>query len=193
MALPSLLDIVSVVVLIVPGFFSFVITRAIFPSNRKKFSDFELTVYSLLYTLPIIMSYSLATGIRDLDSIRDSVFKPWNFAILLGLSFLWGLGPGVIARLWTWGEYVLGECWDVFWDGVGKGAYVLVYTEDGNEYKGWIQYADQSEEKSELVLGDPKLILRDKKWSVVDEIEMGSALLLTENDIRRVVSLKPIK
>ena len=136
MALPSLLDIVSVVILLVPGFISFLIARAIYPSKRKKFSDFELTVYSLIYTLPIIATYSLATGIGDIDSIRDSIFNPGNLALLFGISFLWGLGSSVIARSLTSGEYVLAECWDVFWDGLSEGAYVLVYTADQREYKG---------------------------------------------------------
>lgn len=190
MALPSLLDVITVVILVVPGFVSFVIFRALFPTKRKRFSDFELTIYSLMFTLPIIMSYSLVTGVGDIDTLRETIFSPSNLTMLLGLAFLWGLVPGGIARFLTRGEWVLGECWDVFWEELGDGAYVLVYTEDGREYKGWIQYADKNEEKSELVLGDPKLILRDSRWKVLDEIKIGHNLLFTEKDIRRVVSLK---
>ena len=191
MALPSLLDIITVIVLIAPGFLSFIIIKALIPTKRKTFSDFELTLYSLLYALPIITSYGLATGVRDIDSIKDSLFDFWNLAMLLGLAFLWGAIPGGIAKLLTRGEYVLSNCWDEFWERLAEGAYVLVYTEDGREYKGWIQYADKSEEKSELILADPKLILRDSDWKIVNEIEMGLGLLFTERDIRRVVSLKP--
>ena len=193
MSLPSLLDIVTVVILVVPGFLSFVILKWSFPTRRKKFSDFELTIYSLLFMLPIIMCYSLVTGIRDIDSIRDSVFQPGNLLILLGLSLGCGLVPSLITKAWTWGKYRTGECWDVFWDALRPGGYVLVFTEDGHEYKGWIQYSDSSEDKTELILGDPKLVIRNANHKVQKEIAMGEALFFTQKDIRRVVSLKPVE
>lgn len=193
MSLPSLLDIVTVVILVVPGFLSFTILKRALPFKREKFSDFELTVYSLLFMLPIIFCYSIITGLKDIDSIRDSVFQPINLATLIGLSLGWGLAPSLIAKVLTWGKYRTGECWDIFWDGLRLGGYVLVLTEDGHEYKGWIQYSDKSEEKYELILGDPTLVIRDASQKMQSEVKMGHAMLFTQKDIRRVSSLQPIE
>jgi hypothetical protein len=191
--IPSLVDIFTVIVLIVPGFFSFIIANSFIPRKRTKLSDLETTIFCLMYALPILVSYGLITGVSGIDAIRDSIFQTWNLAILFGLSFVWGLGPGLIAWILTRKDYVVGECWDEFGKRLGKGAYVMVYTDKGQEYKGWIHFFDLSEEKQSIILGDPKLILRDKNWEILNEIEVGHEMLFAEKDIGRIVSLTPFE
>jgi len=65
--------------------------------------------------------------------------------------------------------------------------YVLVYTQNGLEYKGELHYANGKETSKEMTIRKPKLILRDKKWKVLREIKMGKEILFTEKDIQRVV------
>jgi len=190
MEIPSLLDIFTIIVLIVPGFYSFSIVRGFTLSRRTKFSDLEITIFSLMYALPILMSYSLLTGISGIDAIRDSVFLPGNLVKLLGLAFFWGFVPGLISWLYLRKQYVRGDSWEEFGKKLGKGAYIIVYTESGHEYKGWIHFFTASEEKHELIIGEPKLILRDKNWNILNEIEMGYEMLLTEKNISRIVSLR---
>jgi hypothetical protein len=46
------------------------------------------------------------------------------------------------------------------------------------------------ETPKELLIANPKLILRNKKWEILDEIKMDDAILFIEDDIARVVCLK---
>ena len=110
----------------------------------------------------------------------------------ISTSISWGFLPALLSRLLLRREYVTGECWDVFSERLGKNAYVIVYTEDGFEYRGWIHYMGTSEGKSEIILGEPILIVRKNNWKVLDEIDMGKELLFTEKDIKRIISLKSL-
>ena len=55
------------------------------------------------------------------------------------------------------------------------------------EYKGILHYADAGKDKEGLTMRNPMLILRDKYWNVLDEIEMGREILFTEKDVLRVL------
>lgn len=191
MSLPSLTGVITVAVLIVPGFYAFLVVKKLVPSKQKKFSDYEMTIYSLMYALPILATYCLATGTNGIDDLATGIFNVYNLALLFGLALFWGLSSGLFARLVVGRNQVISECWDEFGKRLGDGSYVLVYTEDGREYKGWICFYDHSEGKYELIIGDPKLILRDKNWKVLKEIKTGQEMLFTQKDIRRIASLKP--
>lgn len=191
MTLPSLAGVVTVAILIVPGFYAFLVVKKLVPSKRKKFSDYEMTIYSLMYSLPILTTYCLVTGVSGIDNLAAGVFDVWNLVLLFGLALFWGGSSGIIARLAVGRNQVISECWDIFGKGLGNGAYILIFTEDGREYKGWIHFYDKTEDKQELIIGDPELILRDDKLKVLKEIPMGHEMLFTQKDIRRIVSLKP--
>ena len=65
----------------------------------------------------------------------------------------------------------------------------MVYTDNNLEYKGMMNYAGlcTEGEQREVILSNPKLILRDKDWNVLDEVEMGKEVLFTEKDVRRIL------
>ena len=90
MTLPSLTSVFTFAVLVVPGFYAFLIVKNLVPSKRKKFSDYELTIYSLMYALPILASYFLITGAGEINTLVTDVFQVWNLVLLFGLATLWG-------------------------------------------------------------------------------------------------------
>jgi len=191
MSLPSLTGVLTVAFLVVPGFFSFLIVRNLVPSKRKKFSDYETTIFSLIYALPILATYFLISKTGGLDSLTSELFQVWNLALLFGLAVFYGVVPGIIAKIVIGGNQVVGECWDEFGKGLGDSADILVFTKDGREYKGWIKLYDCTEDRYELIIGDPEFILRDDKWKVLQEIKMGSEMLFTQKDILRISKLEP--
>jgi len=83
----------------------------------------------------------------------------------------------------------LGDVWNVAFARASSvpGTYVIVYTENGLEYKGILHLSGAEENAKELTIKYPKLILRDKDWAVVSEIEMGKEIMFTKGDIRRVL------
>ena len=86
MSLPSLTGVVTVAALIIPGFYAFLVVKKLVPSKKKKFSDYETTIYSLMYSLPILATYCVVTGVSGIDNIAAGVFDVWNLALLFGLA-----------------------------------------------------------------------------------------------------------
>ncbi len=192
MALPSLADIVLVVVLLVPGFVAFILFRKI-AIREKQPSDFEATVWSLFISLAIYAVFGFATGLNNFDLIRDNIFVPYYLAIIFGLAFGFGVVPGITARVLFRRGIRSGDCWEsCLRSGSQKGGYVLIFTSDGKEYKGELRLAGYSEAPKEIVISNPKMILRDPDWDVKQELSMGETILFKEDDVKRVVFLKKL-
>ena len=187
MVLPSVADTLVVIILLIPGFVAFFLTRRISAIGRK-FSDLEITVWSIFFSLLIYIPFSLWTGLDNLDAIRDGIFSPRNFLRLIICTVAAGAVLGSVMKLFRRG-ILAGSSWDLAVEKMRqkKGGFVIVYTENGLEYKGLLHYAGVAETARELIVRKPKLILRDKDWNVLDEIEMGAEILFTEKDIRRVL------
>jgi len=96
--LGSLFDIYYVMVLIIPGFLAWRITRLVCPSKQHEFTKFESTIYCLAYTLPIFASFNFWTNIKDINELRTHIFVPDNIVILLILAVLWGTATGLSIR-----------------------------------------------------------------------------------------------
>jgi hypothetical protein len=195
MALPSIFDVVTVIVILLPGFISFVIFRWISIIERK-FSEFEITVWSLFMSLVIYAIFSYITGINNIDSIRDSIFLPTNLSIVMGLSLLFGIIPSLVTRFLFRKGVTRGDCWDTCMRHMEKKKHfwVMVHTEKGLEYKGRTYlYGTEGENNRELVIEEPKLIVRDEKGKMLLEKPMGQEILFLQNDIRRVVFLEELR
>lgn len=192
MTLPSLLDIFLVIILIIPGFIAFMLFKKL-GIRENQISDFETTVWSIFLSLFIYTFFTYITGLSDIDSIRDKIFMPDNMLLIIGLAILMGVIGGFSARLLFRKSIKAGTCWDrCFRSAAQVGTYILLYTTDGKEYKGELYWAGLSKSPKEIVIRKPKVILRDSKWRIIDEIEMGSVILFNEKDISRVVFLKDI-
>jgi len=193
LVLPSLTDIVVVIVLLVPGFISFTLFKRI-SVIEKRFSDLETTIWSLFSSLVIIMFFGLITGINSIDTIRDRVFLPEHLMQIILLAILLGAIPGLIIKFTIRKGIYPGDCWELVMEKIGKrGGYVIVYTGDGLEYKGILHYyTGRGEGKKELTIRKPKLILRGKNWNVIEEIEVGKEILFTEKDVKRVVFFREV-
>ena len=194
MALPSLADVVMVIVLLLPGFISLVLFKWI-SIVEKKLSDSETVIWSLFISLLIYTVFSATTGISDVDSIRDGIFLPINLITIMSLSLIFGSLPGILVRYCFRKRIVRGDCWDVCMARAKskKHFWVIVYTKDGLEYKGRLHiYGTKGEHPRELVIEDPKLIQKSE-GKVPKEIKMGSEILFLQEDIRRIVFLQDLR
>ncbi|GAI26937.1 unnamed protein product, partial [marine sediment metagenome] len=91
-----------------------------------------------------------------------------------------GIVVGSLLRWVVWRDVkkVLVPCWDIAFKKTSKkGGYVIVYTHDGSEYKGELHFAGIELDPKELVIKNPKLIIRDKNLRVLKEIEIGKEIL----------------
>lgn len=192
MELPSLADALLVIILIIPGFVTFYIIKKI-SVIEQKFSDFETTIWSIFLSMFIYIPFSLIMEVSSIDKIRDIIFSPIPLFYLIVLTILFGFIFGAFVK------YILlkgnvgypGSCWEVAYDKIqDKGAYVLVYTSNNLEFKGKVHYYAAEDFPRELVIKDPKIILRDDKMNILKEKEWGKEILFREDDIKRVVFLQ---
>lgn len=98
MALPSLADVIFVIVLLIPGFIALSLFRW-FAILERKLSEYRLVLWSLVLSLFIYAMFGWYTGITDIDSIRDNMLMPQNLAKILALSLTFGIVPGLIVRI----------------------------------------------------------------------------------------------
>lgn len=155
-----------------------------------------MTVWSVFLSMLGYVPFSITSGLSDLDAIRDGIFVPLNFVLLNGYTLAIGIVFGVVLKVAFRRNVKRGSAWDYAIDTLTKldeRPFCIVYTENGLEYKGALNSAGIEEERKELIIKTPKLILRDKDWNVLNEIEMGQEMLFTEGDIRRVLFFNSIE
>jgi len=192
LALPSLEDIVFILILLTPGFFAFMLFKKI-GIREKQVSEFESTIWSLFFSLTIYMIFGYFNGLVNLESIIDNILLPINVAWIFGLAIAIGGGLGVVARRIFRRGYKSGDCWEACIKAVSnKGSYILVYTSNNEEYKGELFLGGVSEAPKEIVIRNPKLIVRDLDQRVKTEFKIGETMLFNEDDIRRIIFLKEI-
>ena len=192
MVLPSLLDVLVVLTLVAPGFISLSIAKY-YAVIERKLSEFELGLWSIFLSLVILGIFSTLTNLTTIDGIRDRIFDPTYLTVLILLSIDLGCGLGVCLDLYVnrGKKRLRGDPWDIFFDRIDrmKGRDVVVFTSDSLEFKGWIGPSGREDDKHELILRNPVVIVRDPKWNVVTEFTFGESLLFKEDDIKRVVML----
>jgi hypothetical protein len=192
MALPSLNDVVFVIVLLIPGFITLVSFRW-FAVLEKKLSDFELIIWSVFVSLLIYSILGWHVGITNFDKIRDYMLLPENLLKILGLSLLLGIGVGSIVKIAFRRPYVRGDCWEASMRAARKvGSWLIVYTSDGREYKGILHYTGGPELPKEISIRKPKLMIRDSEGYLIEEVEIGKEILFAEKDIARIVFFKEV-
>ncbi len=192
MALPSLEDVVFVIVLLIPGFLAFMLFKKI-GIRERQVSDFESTIWSLFASLTIYAVIGYFVGFLNLESIRENILNPVNIASIFGLAILLGGGLGLVARLLFRRGYQAGDCWEACIKAAGKkGSYVLVYTSNNEEYKGELVLGGVSAAAREIVIRNPKLIARNPDLTVKTQFEIGKTIIFNESDIRRIVFLNEI-
>lgn len=186
-ALPSLADAIVVVVLLVPGFVCLIVLRRI-AILETPLSDFETTVWSLGISALIYGVFSFATGISNIDQLRDSLFQQSylvQFLAVFGVTFgLIVLGGAIVRDRRGGGNIGFGDCWDWLKD-LGN-PWVTVYTTDGLEYRGQVFGVGFGRSRHEIVIKDPKQIVRNENWKSTAQIPRGQVMFFTEDDIRRV-------
>lgn len=192
MALPSLADVIFVIVLLVPGFIALTIFRWL-AILEKKLSEYLLILWSLFFSLFIYAIFSWLTGISNIDSIRDNILLPENLVKILSLGLAFGIIPGIIVRLAFRRHFVRGDCWEASMKQASKkGCWVIVYTNDEREYKGHLHYSGGGDSPREISIRSPKLILRDNKFKVLKEVKVGKEIFFQEKDVQRIVFFKEV-
>jgi len=200
-SIPSTFEEVTItLIFILPGFLAIYLASKL-TYFEKPASIFEHTLWSLISSIIIYAVFILAKGIRDYESLRNIVFQSDTIFVIITIALLEGIGISCLHRLdpirhlrkiLQWKSETKYTPTPHIWDeelARNTPSWVLVYTKNGLEYKGVVASWTVGETPKELLIARPKLILRNKQWKVLDEIEMGDAIIFLEDDIARVVRI----
>jgi len=190
--LPSLDDIIFILFLIIPGYISLKIVIKI--SGIKR----EISEYDLLFSSIIISGiiYSI-TGIilnkLNYDELKSTIIQPVGIAYILSVTFFIGIIFGLTFYGWRIiNNYVPNDSWTSVIEKYDKkydDPWVIIYTKDGKEYKGIINYFAIEKEKKSLTISTPKIIFRDDNFVLIDELLLGDEMYFSNKDILRILFL----
>lgn len=188
MSFPSSAEEVYLIMLLIfPGFIANSAYRKI-SIREKKETNFETIIWSIAFG---VLTYSVIfsiTGIMKLEDMIAKIYDPIFLNEIMWTPLILGVATGYIGRLFNRGNIYPKDCWILFQKKLAKrGSWVSIYTKDGKEYKGYLNYVGREESDKELIITNPKLIIRDKKYNTESEVKLGAELLFTKDDIARIV------
>jgi len=182
----SIEEIYLILIWIIPGYFGYIIDRY-FSVSIKKHNDLELIIFSLAYSLVsygvifAFTSYSNFTLLQDNITSVDVILLIWIVPMLIGFM------TGLLQRFMKNERKEFGDCWIVFQDKLkNKKPGVTIYTIDGKEIEGILNYAGKEDVEKELIISDPKLIIRNIEYKAEYEVNLGKEMLFTDKDINRI-------
>ncbi len=144
-------------------------------------------------SLMIFSVFSFLTGVTEFNAIEAQILQPTYLLVILSLSIIFGIVPGLLIKLFFRRNIVRGDTWQVIMNSASKeGAWVLVYTVDGKEYKGSLHYSGGKNFAKELSIRNPTQIYRNKEGSLEDEVTTGTEILFAEKDVLRIVFFKKV-
>ena len=120
----------------------------------------------------------------DIDSIRDELFYPENFAILFGSTIGVSVLLGYIFRIFRKG-HVLSDPWEIAIKEHKSGCWLFVYAKNGQEYRGWYRVAGLT--RHSLAIDNVTQFMRNQTGEITRELSLEGLLLFNDDDIARVV------
>jgi len=196
LVLPSLEDTLAVIILVIPGFISVKVFARITAFDHK-LSDFDTTVYSLGTSLAIYVPFVLLTGLDNFDKVRDYILLPAN----LGLIGLLSVGSGTVSGIGVKLLFRKRFHWGDVWEGnvveiekrLSAPYFVIANTVDNQEIIGQISSAGTRGQSKDLLLAEPKLIIRNKDLTVREQMPLGTQVYIPEHSITKLVFLSEPK
>ena len=189
-------DLIVTLILIIPGFISVNLAIQLFGTSRK-FSEFEKSTWSLFLSFVVDALFLWHNDVNTMQEMGDlaiSFLEVWNILELFSISIIVGVLCALFLRLeilsvfhktvWLFSErknYVQHP-----WEISLRNADWIIVTSDKIEYLGWLAAYSTHEQKREIVLGEPKIIVRDK-GKATGKIPHGQQLILPERKIDKVI------
>ena len=190
-------ELIVTLILIVPGFISVNLAIYLFGTSRK-FSEFEKSTWSLFLSFIIDALFLWHHKLDTIEEIRSfgvlflelgNIIELFLISIIVGFLCALFLRIGFVnifhRTLWFFSErknYVQSP-----WEISLRNADWIIVTSDNIEYFGWLAAYSTHEQKREIVLGNPEIIVRDEKGDKLETIPCGRQLIIPEEKIAHIV------
>lgn len=189
-ALPSFSDIFFIILIVLPGYVTTKILRNI-GGLKRRMPDAELLYSSLIFSLIIYSIIGYIFQINDYEGLKNEVLKPYSIPTVLFTTIGVGIIFGIVIYGWRWYNNVVpDDAWtSVIKDYANKydDTWVIIYTSDGKEYKGSLDYWGIEHEPRELTIKEPYRILMNENFKLIEDVYMGDEMYFSEKDILRML------
>ncbi len=183
--LSSLEELYIVLLWIIPGFLGYTAFRII-SIDEKERAEFDKIVYVLLYSL---VSYQIINTfvfhIASFEDIKTYLFEPVFTLSIFSTALVLGSLAGATNRYIFQRQILPKDCWFTFQRKV-KREWVTVYTKDGLEIKGVLNYISCEYVDKELIITNPERIVRDDKMEITSYLPLGEEMYFNKDDISRI-------
>ena len=190
-------ELIVTLILIVPGFISVNLAVHLFGTSRK-FSEFEKSSWSLFLSFIVDALFLWHRKVDTIQKIGDlailflevkNILELFLISIIVGFVCAIFLRLGILDKfhnlIWLFSKQknYVEQPWDISL----RNAKWIIVKSDKIEYFGWLAAYSTHEQKREIVLGDPKIIVRDKRGKAINKILCGESLLISESKIDKVI------
>ena len=170
----------------IPGFVTLNLFRKIAKFDRT-LSDNETLLWSLFIGFIIIGLYSYGKTTVELETMSKEIFVTQNMLKIVGISLLGAVLPGYAIRKILRDDIISDDVWELsFKNASKKVSWIIVYTNDGEEYMGTLHHNSGSDDPREVTIRNPTKIVR-LETGEINEITWGKEILFPEKDIKRIV------
>lgn len=186
MNLPALSDIVISLVLLVPGFVALNLFKKIAKFDRS-LPENETLLWSLFIGFVILGTYNYGNTTADLETMSKGIFLTQNMIKIVAITILPTIFLGFIIRIFFRDKVISDDVWELSFKNASKiFSWIIVYTNDGEEYMGTLHHNSGSDDPREITIRKPSKIVREETGEYT-EIPWGKEILFPEKDIKRIV------
>ena len=192
MELPSLSDLFFITIFVIPGFVSFSLFKRISKWDAT-LTETEALFYSLFFSIVIYACFvNIPSNSIQIETVEQDLLRNTNLLELVIITIILGTLPSYIISKTIRKDVLSDDCWELSFKNASKnGSWIIVYTNDGEEYLGKLHYNSGSTQPRELTIREPSKIIRNKEGEY-ETMEWGEEILFQEKDIKRVVFISEV-
>jgi len=187
MDLPSISNLFFYTIFVIPGFVSFSLFKRISKWDAT-LTETETLFYSLFFSIFIYAGFVIIPGNSlQIETVEQDILRNSNLLEIVIVAIILGTIPSCIISNTIRKDVKSDDCWELSFKTASKnGSWIIVYTNDGEEYVGKLHHNSGSTQPRELTIRKPSKITRDKEGEYEKE-KWGEEILFQEKDIKRVV------
>jgi len=152
---------------------------------EKEISASDKIIWSVIFSVTTYAILFFDKKVVPFEEMITKIYDPIFLRNVIGTAMLIGFLIGLPFRIYYHGKILPKDCWIIFQKKlVNKGSWVVVYTIDGKEIEGYLNYVGREYADKELIISNPVEIKRIN--NDIYERNLGSEMLFKKDNIARI-------
>ena len=176
-------------ILIIPGYLAVSVLRYL-GSLESTWTDQDKLYYGVGFSVVIYFFVAWFLGAKDFEVLKSALFSVPVFWLVVAAFLILGVVPGLCIKMYIEEKGINPrDVWSRTLNSAGEleeGCWVLVYTSDGKEFKGSLKYFDTGNDANSITIINPRQVIRNDKYEVINEFPLTEEILFTKENISRI-------